>query len=128
MIKIKKFVVNCPHFFFKLPKISFSFKMQLRWGILSSGLISGDFVRSLKSLDPNHHKVVAIGSTRLESAKEFARKFNIPKAYGSYEELVKDKDIDVIYVSIKTILHFAAAKLCIKNRKHVLIEKPMTTW
>ena len=51
--------------------------MQLKWGILSAGNISGDFVLSLRSLDPNHHKVVAIAATDLEIAKEFASKVGV---------------------------------------------------
>lgn len=48
--------------------------MQLKWGILGASLISGDFVRSMRSLDPNHHKVIGIAATDLDRAKEFESK------------------------------------------------------
>lgn len=93
--------------------------MQVKWGILSASAIAGDFVLSMRSLDPNHHKVVAVAATNLENAKKFASKFNIPRAYGSYEELANDPEITVVYVGTKTILHFQAAKLMIQHKKHV---------
>ena len=101
--------------------------MQLKWGILSASNIAGDFLLSMRSLDPNHHKVVAVAATDLSRAKEFASKFNIPRAYGSYQELANDPETTIVYVGTKTILHFQAAKLMIEHQKHVLVEKPFTT-
>jgi len=100
--------------------------MQIKIGILSTALISNDFVLSLNQLDSSHYKFVAVAATKLEKAQEFASKFNISKAYGSYEELAKDDEVQLVYVANRNMYHFAASKLMIENKKHVLIEKPIT--
>ena len=65
----------------------------IRWGICSAGRISSDFTAALQLLPTTEHKVVAVAARNLQQAKEFAEKFGIPKAYGSYEELSTDADI-----------------------------------
>jgi len=67
--------------------------MALRWGIVSVGLISSDFTTVLRTLPRSEHQVVAVAARDLSRAKEFARKHDIPKAYGSYEELAKDPNV-----------------------------------
>jgi len=67
-----------------------------RWGILSAGKISHDFVAAMESLDPKEHQVVAVAARNLKSAQDFAKLHNIGKAYGSYEELVKDSNVGEI--------------------------------
>uniref|UniRef100_A0A7N5K462 Dihydrodiol dehydrogenase n=1 Tax=Ailuropoda melanoleuca TaxID=9646 RepID=A0A7N5K462_AILME len=69
--------------------------MALRWGIVSAGLISSDFTTVLRTLPRSEHQVVAVAARDLSRAKEFARKHDIPKAYGSYEELAKDPNVGV---------------------------------
>ncbi|KAF6077258.1 dihydrodiol dehydrogenase [Phyllostomus discolor] len=69
--------------------------MAVRWGIVSAGLISGDFTTVLRTLPRSEHQVVAVAARDLSRAKEFARKHDIPKAYGSYEELAKDPNVGV---------------------------------
>uniref|UniRef100_A0AC11C5D1 Dihydrodiol dehydrogenase n=1 Tax=Ovis aries TaxID=9940 RepID=A0AC11C5D1_SHEEP len=69
--------------------------MALRWGIVSAGLISSDFTTMLRMLPRSEHQVVAVAARDLSRAKEFAKKHDIPKAYGSYEELAKDPDVGV---------------------------------
>ena len=64
-----------------------------RWGIISAGKISNDFCVGLSTLDPEEHKIEAVAARSLDSAKKFASKHKIGKAYGSYEELVKDSEI-----------------------------------
>uniref|UniRef100_A0A2K6UFL9 Dihydrodiol dehydrogenase n=1 Tax=Saimiri boliviensis boliviensis TaxID=39432 RepID=A0A2K6UFL9_SAIBB len=69
--------------------------MAVCWGIVSAGLISSDFTAVLQTLPRSEHKVVAVAARDLSRAKEFAQKHNIPKAYGSYEELAKDPNVGV---------------------------------
>uniref|UniRef100_A0A8C5VVS0 Dihydrodiol dehydrogenase n=1 Tax=Microcebus murinus TaxID=30608 RepID=A0A8C5VVS0_MICMU len=69
--------------------------MALRWGIVSAGLISSDFTAVLRTLPRSEHQVVAVAARDLSRAKEFAQKYDIPKAYGSYEELAKDPNVGV---------------------------------
>ncbi|XP_048185894.1 trans-1,2-dihydrobenzene-1,2-diol dehydrogenase [Perognathus longimembris pacificus] len=99
--------------------------MALRWGIVSAGLISNDFTTTLGTLPRSDHEVVVVAARDLSRAKEFARKHNIPKAYGSYEELAKDPNVEVVYIGTQHPQHKAAVLLCLAAGKAVLCEKPM---
>lgn len=68
----------------------------------------------------------AVASRSLEKAENFAREWHFQKAYGSYEELVADPEVDLIYVATPHALHFANAKLCVEHGKAVLVEKAFT--
>ena len=71
--------------------------------------------------------LVAIGSRNIEKAKGFADEHSIPKAYGSYEELAADPEVEAIYIATPNNLHYENALLCLGAGKHVLCEKPFTT-
>ena len=96
----------------------------IKWGIIGAGNISASFAAALKQME--YTELAAIASRDVNKAKDFAGKFGIRKAYGSYEELAKDKDIDVIYIGTPHTEHMKNAELCIKNGKAVLCEKPFT--
>ena len=72
------------------------------------------------------HEVTAVGSRRPEAAEAFAAEFGIARAYGSYEQLVADPEVDVIYVATPHSHHAANALLAIGEGKHVLVEKAFT--
>ncbi|KAL1769204.1 trans-1,2-dihydrobenzene-1,2-diol dehydrogenase [Sigmodon hispidus] len=99
--------------------------MALRWGIVSAGLIASDFTTVLNSLPPSEHQVVAVAARDLNRAKEFAQKYSIPKAYGSYEELAKDPNVEVAYIATQHPQHKSVVLLCLAAGKAVLCEKPM---
>ncbi|XP_029937023.1 trans-1,2-dihydrobenzene-1,2-diol dehydrogenase-like [Myripristis murdjan] len=99
--------------------------MATRWGICSAGKISHDFTVALRTLAPQDHEIVAVAARNLEHAQEFAKKHNIPRAYGSYEELAKDADIDVVYVGTIHPHHLSSGTLFMRSRKSVLVEKPL---
>lgn len=69
--------------------------MATRWGIVSTGRISHDFVTAISSLPSHEHVVVAVAARDLLHAEEFAKKHNIQKAYSDYEQLAKDRDIGI---------------------------------
>lgn len=96
----------------------------IKWGIIGAGNISSKFITALKGLD--HTEVAAVASRDLNRAKEYANRFAIKSAYGSYEELVKDPEVDVIYIGTPHTEHKANCELCITNGKSVLCEKPFT--
>ncbi|CAL1276547.1 unnamed protein product [Larinioides sclopetarius] len=101
--------------------------MATKWGVISSGKISHDFVTAVQSIpESGQHEFVAIAARNLDSAKEFATSHNIPRAYGSYEELAKDPDIEVVYIGTVASHHFVVGKLMLEHGKHVLMEKPFT--
>jgi predicted dehydrogenase len=96
----------------------------VRWGIISTGGIAHKFVDDLQYTRGDI--AVAVGSRTLESANSFADQFNIAHRYGSYEELVKDPDVDVVYIGTPHPMHFENTKLALENGKPVLVEKPFT--
>lgn len=96
----------------------------LRWGICTGGEISHDFVASLQGHSDNH-PIVAIATRSLERAQKFATKFKIPTAYGSYEELARDPNVDIVYIGAINTEHPRLSKLFLTNKKNVLCEKPL---
>lgn len=97
---------------------------KIRWGIISTGHISGKFADALALLP--QAELVAVASRNIETAKKFALIYHIPKAYGSYEELADDQDIDVIYIGTPHTFHLENSLLCMRKGKAVLCEKALT--
>ena len=97
-----------------------------RWGILGASRIAHDFLVAMKTLPESEHMVVAVASRSLERATEFAGKHDIGKAYGSYEELARDENVEIVYVGTVHPTHAPLSKLALNHGKHVLCEKPMT--
>lgn len=96
---------------------------KLRFGVLSTAKIARNSMIPgiLKS---ERCEVVAIASRNKEKAAEVAERFDIPTYYGSYEELLDDSDIDVVYIPLPNHLHKPWSIKAIKAGKHVLCEKP----
>ena len=97
----------------------------MRLGILGAGWIAQKMAEALKD-KPHGCECHAIGSRSLDKAQAFARTNGIPKAYGSYEELVKDPDIDLIYIATPHSHHYPHTRLAIENGKPCLVEKAFT--
>lgn len=95
----------------------------LRWGILGSGWIAAQFIRSVRA--HTRQQIAAIGSRSATTAAGFAQDWGIPRSYGSYEALVADQDLDIIYVATPHNLHHAHVMLALSAGRHVLVEKPM---
>jgi len=93
----------------------------MKIGILGLGKIAGFMATTLQKVEGA--ECYAVASRSLDKAEEFAKKFNAKKAYGSYEELAKDPDVDLIYIATPHSHHFENAKMCIENGKGVLCEK-----
>jgi predicted dehydrogenase len=96
----------------------------LRWGLIGSGQIASAFADDLTLTDSG--RVVAIGSRSQESADRFADKFDIPNRHASYEALVADPAVEVVYVGTPHPMHYANALLALEAGKPVLVEKPFT--
>ncbi|WP_431279477.1 Gfo/Idh/MocA family protein [Leifsonia poae] len=95
----------------------------LRWGVLAPGGIAADFTDALHK--HSGQRVVAAGSRSAERAAAFAAAHGVARSYGSYEELVADPEVDVVYVASPHPQHPELALLAISAGKHVLIEKPI---
>jgi predicted dehydrogenase len=96
----------------------------LRWGIIGTGGIADTFANDLRLTDSG--VVAAVGSRSQESADRFARKFEVARAHSSYESLVADPEIDVVYVATPHPMHRDNAILALRAGKPVLVEKPFT--
>ncbi len=96
----------------------------LRWGILGAGSIANRFCSDVKPL--SDHKIAAVGSRDKAKADTFADKYEIRNRHDSYESLVADPDVDVIYVATPHPFHKEHALLALRAGKAVLCEKPFT--
>ena len=97
---------------------------MFRTGIIGAGWIAGKMAQALAPLQDI--EVHAIASRSIEKAKKFAQLHNIPKAYGSYEEMVVDPDIDLVYIATPHSHHFEHAMMSLEHGKPVLVEKAFT--
>lgn len=100
------------------------FVSPLKWGILATGAIAKKFVDDLHSSGAG--KAVACGSRTIEGARTFAAAHGVAKAYGSYGELARDPEVEAVYVATPHPLHFQDALACLRQKKAVLCEKPLT--
>ena len=97
----------------------------LRWGILGTGLIAQTHViAALQSAE--RCDVTAIASRTMDRATDVASEFDIPQAYGSYEDLLADPDIDCVYLPLPNHLHTPWIIRAAEAGKHILCEKPLT--
>ena len=98
---------------------------DIRWGILATGKIAQTFARDL-ALVPGA-RLAAVGSRRARERRRPSPSSTArAAAYGSYEELVADPAVDVVYIATPHALHLDNARLCFEAGKHVLCEKPLT--
>jgi predicted dehydrogenase len=95
----------------------------LRWGILATGGIAAAFASDLRTAGLD---LVAVGSRNKASADAYAARFDIPRVHASYEALVADPDLDIVYVATPHPMHHANARLALQHGKHVLVEKAFT--
>lgn len=80
---------------------------------------------ALKTLPPEDHQVVAVAARKLDDAQSFAQTHNIPTAYGSYEELSRDPNVDVVYIGVIHPYHLKTCLLFANAKKNILCEKPL---
>jgi predicted dehydrogenase len=96
----------------------------VRWGIVSTANIN-------RKVIPGAHaspkvELLAVASRTQERADEYAREWEIPRAYGSYEELLADPEIEAVYISLPNTMHCEWSVKAVEAGKHVLCEKPLT--
>ena len=97
-----------------------------RWGILATGRIAHSFATNLREVPGA--RITAVGSRRRESADAFAQEFgdrSSIRAHASYEDLVADPEVDVVYVATPHAFHLENARMAFDAGKHVLCEKPL---
>lgn len=97
---------------------------ELGWGFIGAGKIATDFATVLH-LIPEARRV-AVAASEGERAKEFAKKYGFERSYDTYQALVEDKDVDIVYCNRTHNFHYDDVKLALLHNKHVLCEKPFT--
>ncbi|HUF00157.1 MAG TPA: Gfo/Idh/MocA family oxidoreductase [Anaerolineales bacterium] len=95
----------------------------LNWGLLATARINSALIPPLRASKRN--SLLAVASRTQESAENYAREWKIPRAHGSYESLLADPEIDVIYNSLPNHLHAEWTVKAVQAGKHVLCEKPL---
>lgn len=98
-------------------------KKAYQWGILGAGRIAEKFATALQATE--RAEVYAIASRELSRSREFAGRYQAARYYGSYDELVTDPEVDIIYIATPHAFHCEQTLLCLRNKKAVLCEKPM---
>lgn len=98
--------------------------MKSKVGILGAGSIARQMARTLAGMETA--EAYAVGARDIDRAKSFAQEFGIGKAYGCYEDLLADPEVQLIYVATPHSHHAAQMKMCIEAGKHVLCEKAFT--
>ena len=93
----------------------------MKIGILGTGIIAKAMAEAVCKMD--YATNYAIASRNIKNAEEFKEKYNFEKAYGSYEELVKDENVELVYIATPHSHHYENAMLSLKNNKPILCEK-----
>ncbi len=99
-------------------------RRDVRWGILATGNIANSMAMALQSVEDA--QVVAVGSRSETAANAFGDAWGIPNRYGSYDGLLSDPSVDIVYISTPHALHYDNVLDCLEAGKHVLCEKPLT--
>jgi predicted dehydrogenase len=95
----------------------------LAWGVLGTGWIAERFVGSLRR--HTRQRLLAVGSRDPDRAAAFAGRHGLARAHGSYEALVADPDVEIVYVATPHPAHHPCATLALEAGRHVLVEKPL---
>ncbi len=95
----------------------------IRWGILGPGKIAHKFAQALQTIPDA--VIQAVASRDLVRAEAFAQTYGASAAYGDYESLARDPEVDVIYLAVPHSFHYEQAMMCMEAGKNLLCEKPM---
>jgi predicted dehydrogenase len=97
---------------------------KINWGIIGPGSIAEVFADALTVSDKG--QLYAVASRNVERARVFAEKYNAVEIYNSYQTLIDDPNVDIIYIATPQSHHYQQAKLCLQAGKALLMEKPCT--
>ncbi|AQQ71995.1 1,5-anhydro-D-fructose reductase [Limihaloglobus sulfuriphilus] len=96
----------------------------LHWGIIGCGNIAASFAKGLRDVDGA--RLIAAASRSAQKAARFSQENGALRSYGSYEDLLDDREIDVVYIATPHHLHMENSLMAIEAGKHVLCEKPIS--
>lgn len=95
---------------------------MVKMAIMGAGTIAVKMALTIKEV--SDVEAYAIAARNLERAEKFAEEYGFTRAYGSYEEMLGDEEVDLVYVAVPHTLHYECAKMCLEAGKNVLCEKP----
>ena len=95
----------------------------LKWGLLSTARINRAVIGPIRA--SNRNQLEAVASRSIDKARAYAREWEIPRPFGSYEEMLADPEIDVVYISLPNGLHAEWTIKAAQAGKHILCEKPL---
>jgi len=98
-------------------------KRKIKWGIIGLGNIAHQFAKDLMLVE--EAEITAVASRNLEKAQEFAKKYDCKNFYDSYDSIMNDESIDILYIATPHDSHSALTIKALQNNKHVLCEKPI---
>lgn len=96
---------------------------ELKWALMSTARINRSLILPFRMSKRN--SILAVASRNIEKAQSFAKEWSIPRAYGSYDSLLADPEIDVVYIPLPNTMHAEWAIKALEAGKHVLCEKPL---
>ena len=99
---------------------------KIKFGIIGTGRISAKLCRAFNEGLVPDGSVAAVASRDINRARKCAAANGIGRAYGSYEEMLEDRDIDIVYIAVTNEMHLSCCEMAIRAGKHVLCEKPMS--
>ncbi len=98
---------------------------MIKWGVVGLGSMANNFADAIKEV--KNAKLISISSKSSNKLNEFGKKFNIPKEnqFSDYDEIIKSKDLDALYICTLNNTHMDLIIKCAKNKKNILCEKPL---
>jgi len=96
---------------------------KINWAILGAGTIASEFAKAISEVNGS---IYAVGARSLEKAEKFSSNYKVQKVYGNYAEMLKDDEIDVVYIATPHSNHYEHIMDSLRNNKHVLCEKSIT--
>ena len=99
---------------------------KINWGIIGLGQVALKFAEAFKNI--KNSRLIAVSSKNTNKLEHFKKKFQINEKYcfSTYEDLLENKDIDIVYIALPNSFHMEWIIKCIKNNKNILVEKPAT--
>ena len=97
---------------------------QINWGVIgTAGIAKGQTIPGMAEAE--NCRLYAIAGRSMEKALAYQKEFGFAKAYGNYEELLNDPEVEAVYIPLPNTLHYEWVKKALEHGKHVLCEKPM---
>jgi len=96
--------------------------IMIKMAIMGAGAIAIKMAVTIGQME--NVEAYAIAARNMERAEKFAKEYDFTKAYGSYEEMLKDENVDLVYIAVPHTFHYKCTKMCLEAGNNVLCEKP----